>query len=70
MQYTVDIRKIQEARLNKGLTQSELARCAGLTTASISFIETGRVKKPSPRTIKRISEVLDLNVMDICKLVK
>lgn len=70
MKYVVDIRKMQEARLNKGFTQSDLAKAVGMTTAGISFIETGRVKTPSPRTLKRISDALDLNVSDICRMAK
>ena len=44
---------IRHARAEAGLTQSELARRAGIRQASISKFETGR-ERPRPETFARI----------------
>ena len=48
------LRRLREAA---GLTQQDLAKLTGLTTATISYAETGRVD-PSLDTIKRLAEAL------------
>ena len=48
------LRMLREAA---GLTQQDLAKLTGLTTATISYAETGRVD-PSLDTIKRLAEAL------------
>ena len=48
---------IRHARAEAGLTQSELARRAGIRQASISKFETGR-ERPRPETYARILEAV------------
>lgn len=53
------------ARRRRGESQEELAARAGISRPSLSYIETGRVKLPHPRTVKLLADALDLAVDDI-----
>ena len=55
---------LQEARLEKGLTQLELADKAGVSVNHYALIERG-VKNPSVTTFTNIIEVLGLKPNDI-----
>ena len=50
---------IKMVRREKAITQYELADMCGVSQTSLSQIETG-TKRPSPRTIKKICEVLSV----------
>ena len=50
------LRLLREAA---GLTQQDLAKLTGLTTATISYAETGRVE-PSLDTIRRLAAALNV----------
>jgi len=53
-------KKIIEARKRKGLRQADLAEAIGMTGASLSGWESDQLKNmPDPRTLIRISEVLE-----------
>ena len=56
--------KIRAARLEKGLTQQDLAKIAEVTPESISYYETGK-KKPSFDKIKTICRVLSIDINDM-----
>lgn len=49
---------LREARELAGLSQSELARRAGLKTSAIFDLESGRVKRPSHETVVLIVRAL------------
>lgn len=51
-------------RIQKGLSQKELAERVGLTNQSISDFETGRLN-PSYEVMKRISKELDSPVDEL-----
>jgi transcriptional regulator with XRE-family HTH domain len=51
---------IKEARKEKGLTQSELAKMVGVGDTYISKIEAGTV--PSPELLFELAGILDLNI--------
>lgn len=51
-------KKINQLRLDKGLSQRKLARLAGLTNTAISSIERNKVS-PAVNTLKAILQVLD-----------
>lgn len=51
---------IKEKRIEKGLSQRELASVAGVSNAEISRIEAGLRKNPSPDVLKNISFALNL----------
>lgn len=50
---------IKSVRRQMGITQYDLSEMCGISQTSLSQIETG-TKRPSPRTIKRICEVLEV----------
>jgi len=66
MKYNVDVRKIQMARLNMGLSQSDLAQQSGVSFLAINRLEGKKTANPHPQTIKRICDVLNLQVSDVC----
>lgn len=59
-------KKIKELRKLKGFSQKELAKLTGVSQSYISELEAGIKTNPSIKVIKRIAEVLEI---DICQLV-
>lgn len=57
-------KKVKEARLEKGLTQQDLAKIVEVTPESISYYESGK-KHPSFEKIKIICRVLNINVEEL-----
>src|SRR3972149_4200852 len=49
---------LSDRRRDLGLTQSELARAAGISRTALSLIENGRLR-PSPRTMGALERGLD-----------
>ena len=56
--------KIRKARIEKGLTQLDLAEIVDVTPVSISYYEAGK-KKPSFDKIKTICNELGLDIDDM-----
>ena len=54
-------------RTAKEYSQRELARRVGISNSSLNDIENGRVAKPDPEILKRISEELDLPLQQLLK---
>lgn len=50
---------IKTLRLTKGISQQELAELITISQTSLSQIESG-IKRPSPKTLKKISEKLSV----------
>jgi len=48
---------LKEKRLEKGMTQTELAEAIGTTQAAVTRFETG-ARQPKPSTAKKIAAVL------------
>lgn len=65
MKCNVDIKKLQIARLNMGLSQSDLAQRAGVSFLAINRLENAKTQRPHPQTIKRLCDSLNLNVTDV-----
>ena len=61
--------KLTELRIKRGLSQTELARGAGITNGYVSQIERG-LYAPSPKVAKLIAEVLhtDFDTIFLLKL--
>ena len=55
---------IAEARENKGLSQRQLAKMAGINSSGLSKIESGE-RDPSPRILRKISKYIDVNYNDL-----
>jgi transcriptional regulator with XRE-family HTH domain len=56
----MDLPGLRAARLNRLLTQAELAKRVNMTTASISRIETGTTKARIS-TVRRLAKALDVD---------
>jgi transcriptional regulator with XRE-family HTH domain len=61
----VDVNKLQELRINAGLSQRELATRAGLTPGAVWQVE--RRGSGSPATLKKIADVLGVLPTDLLK---
>ena len=57
MKLEVRTERLTELRIKRGLSQTELARGAGITNGYVSQIERG-LYAPSPKVAKLIAEVL------------
>jgi XRE family transcriptional regulator, regulator of sulfur utilization len=53
---------IRSLRKQKGLSQTEFAERCDITQTSLSMIETGS-KRPNPKTLKKICQVLEIPEM-------
>jgi len=53
--------RVRELREAKGLSQRQLAAVAGITQATISNIETGRVKGVDFTTLEKLAKALGVN---------
>ena len=60
---------IAEAREKKGLSQRQLAKIANINNSELSKIESGIRKEPSPRILRKISNVLDVNYSDLMYMI-
>lgn len=53
---------IQKIRLERGISQAELAKTVGVTRQTINMIENGKVKNPKKETIFAIAKALMVDV--------
>ena len=60
---------IAEAREKKGLSQRQLAKIANINNSELSKIESGIRKEPSPKILRKISNVLDVNYNDLMYMI-
>ncbi|GED04288.1 helix-turn-helix domain-containing protein [Bacillus atrophaeus] len=60
----------KQKRLQKKLTQTEVANRTGLTAAYISLLENGKKKNPSPAVIKKLAKVLSISNIEVMKLLE
>jgi transcriptional regulator with XRE-family HTH domain len=61
----VDVANVQELRINRGLSQRQLAEKAGLSPGAVWRVEkrgSGR-----PNTLKKIADVLGVRPVDLLK---
>ena len=56
--------KIQEMRLKKGFTATQLAAKVGITKTSLSLFETGK-RKPGKLSLYKIAKVLEVEPHDL-----
>lgn len=57
-------RRLQKLRKDRGLTQEQLAEATRLSTTFIGLLEIG-VRKPSLKTLQKISSVLKIDIKEI-----
>jgi transcriptional regulator with XRE-family HTH domain len=55
---------LKRQRIRKALTQEELARQAGLTTASVARIERNETE-PRMSTLRKLAKALDLDPAEL-----
>ena len=58
-------KRIRDLREERGLTQREVARRAGLTPSGVGFIEHGQTRNPSAETVVAIARALGVPVKDL-----
>ncbi len=58
-------KRIRELREERGLSQREVARRAGLTPSGVGFIEHGQTRKPSVETVMAIARALSVPVEEL-----
>ena len=61
----VDVDKLQELRINQGLSQRQLAALAGVSNTSVWKIEQGGGVRPA--TLKKMADVLGVRPVDLLK---
>lgn len=58
-------KRIHDLREERGLTQREVARRAGLTPSGVGFIEHGQTRNPSAETVVAIARALGVPVEEL-----
>lgn len=61
----VNVEKLQELRINQGLSQRRLADLAGVSNTSVWKIEQGGGANPA--TLKKLADVLGVRPTDLLK---
>lgn len=57
---------LRRIRHDRGLSQTALARSAGLWTTHVQALENGRIKKPLLPTIVALADALDCSLDELC----
>ena len=60
---------ITESREKSNLSQRQLAKLANINNSELSKIESGVRKEPSPKILRKISNVLDVNYSDLMYMI-
>jgi transcriptional regulator with XRE-family HTH domain len=61
----VNVDKLKELRINRGLSQRRLAELAGVANTSVWKIENGGGANPA--TLKKLADVLGVRPVDLLK---
>lgn len=56
---------IETARINKGISQRELAKLSGISRSTLNDIINGKIKKVDVDSLKKIAETLDLSLVKL-----
>ena len=60
---------ITESREKANLSQRQIAKLANINNSELSKIESGVRKEPSPKILRKISNVLDVNYSDLMYMI-
>lgn len=60
---------IANARENAGLSQRQLAKIANISNAELSKIESGEREVPNPKTLRKISNHINVKYQDMMNIV-
>jgi transcriptional regulator with XRE-family HTH domain len=58
---------IKTFRKQRGISQEELARKAGVTYSTLIKLESGSNKNPTVKTLQQIAQALDVTLDDLMK---
>jgi transcriptional regulator with XRE-family HTH domain len=58
---------IKTFRKQRGISQEELARKAGVTYSTLIKLESGSNKNPTVKTLQQIAQTLDVTLDDLMK---
>jgi transcriptional regulator with XRE-family HTH domain len=64
---TLTVHKLRTLRLERGLTQEDLAQAAGLSAGTVNRIERGPGQPVRPGTARRLAEALKVPVMQLTR---
>lgn len=56
---------VRERRIERGLSQQQLAQLSGVKQATISMIETDERRNPGIYTLEALAQAMGLGVMDL-----
>lgn len=59
---------IETTRINKGISQRELAKLSGISRSTLNDIINGKIKKVDVESLKKIAETLDLSLTNLLKV--
>lgn len=66
---SVELKNVIEiARINKGVSQRELAKLSGISRSTLNDIINGKIKKIDVDCLKKIAETLNLSLKELLKL--
>ena len=63
----VDIERLNELIMNKGLSYLEFAKKCGMSKQHISRMINGKVKKTRIKTVKKFADVLEVKPRELVK---
>lgn len=58
---------IENARIEKGISQRELAKLSGISRSTLNDLINGKVKKIDVESLKRIAEILNISLVQLLK---
>lgn len=61
------MRALKKLRLDKKLTQGDLARETGVALTTIYMFENNKIQELKPKLLKRLAKALDSTIEEICK---
>lgn len=56
---------LRSLRMEKHISQQELAQAADLSLGQVNRIESGSIKRPQFRTLRKLAQALDVEVDDL-----
>ena len=58
---------IKRYRIEKGLSQEQLAQKAGITYSTLAKLESGANQNPTVKTLQQVARALDVTLDDLMK---
>lgn len=58
----IDRQRLREARLDRGMTQQEVANAIGITVANLCKIENGQARQVYARNVERLEDLFGIDL--------